>query len=80
MRLMASHRHNWPLAQLLTELDLNYEALLMAWDEYEDDEGPFGPASWQPAPQSLWWLLTHQVELCQEIARRRGITVSFPEV
>ncbi len=67
-----THRQNWPLDQLLSELDLNYEALLMAWDEYEGEDGPYGTSSWQPGPLSLWWLITHPQELTAEIARRRA--------
>src|SRR6476661_2632082 len=36
----AAHRRSWPLKQVRAELDLNYEALLMAWDEYEGEDGP----------------------------------------
>ncbi|HEX2915127.1 MAG TPA: DinB family protein [Chloroflexia bacterium] len=79
-RAQSEHRRNWSLAQVMAELDLNYEALLMAWDEYEDDDGPFGPATWQPeGPDSLYWLISHQVEHGSDIARRRGLQVVFPQ-
>ena len=76
-RSQAAHRRSWSLTQITTELDLNYEALLMAWDEYEGEDGPFGPSSWQPdQPNSLWWLVERQDEYRREIARRRGFAVS----
>jgi hypothetical protein len=74
-----AHRQSWTLAQLRTELDLNYEALLMAWDDYEDENGPFGPATWLPdQPDSLYWLINHQLEHGREIAQRRNLVVDFP--
>lgn len=74
----AAHRRNWPLKQVLAELDLNYDALLMAWDEYEGEDGPAGPATWeQDQPGSLWGLIDRQNELGREIARRRGLDVAF---
>ncbi len=69
----AAHRRSWPLAQVRAELDLNYEALLMAWDEYEGEDGPFGPSTWLKQPGSLWWLITQQLEYGRDIAARRGI-------
>lgn len=74
----AAHRRSWPLKQVLAELDLNYEALLMAWDEYEGEDGPAGPGTWeQGQPGSLWSLIDRQNELGREIARRRGLDVAF---
>ena len=78
----SAHRRSWSLSQVRAEFDLNYEALLMAWDEYEGEDGPFGPATWQRAGSSsgsLWWMLHHLVEHGEEIARRRGLHVEFPE-
>jgi hypothetical protein len=73
-----AHRRSWPLKQVLAEFDLNYEALLMAWDEYEGEDGPAGPASWEKGqPGSLWPLIERQQEFGREIARRRGLAVSF---
>ncbi len=78
-REQAAHRRSWPLAGLKAELELNYEALLMAWDEYEGEDGPFGSATWQPnQPHTLWWLLEQQARSGREIARRRGLLVTFP--
>jgi hypothetical protein len=74
----AAHRRSWPLKQVRAELDLNYEALLMAWDEYEGEDGPAGPATWEPGqPGSLWHLIEHQAEHGREIARRRGLNLDF---
>ncbi len=74
----AAHRRSWPLKQVRAELDLNYEALLMAWDEYEGEDGPAGPPSWEPGqPGSLWHLIEHQAEHGREIARRRGLHIHF---
>ncbi|MBN9387066.1 MAG: hypothetical protein J0I20_03355 [Chloroflexi bacterium] len=71
-------RRSWPLKQVLAEFDLNYDALLMAWDEYEGEDGPAGPASWEKdQPGSLWPLIERQQEFGREIARRRGLAVSF---
>lgn len=78
----SAHRRSWSLSQIRAEFDLNYEALLMAWDEYEGEDGPFGPATWQHAGSSsgsLWWMIHHLVEHGQEIARRRSLHVEFPE-
>lgn len=73
-----AHRRSWPLKQTLAELDLNYEALLMAWDEYEGEDGPAGPASWEPdGPGSLWPLVERQQQFGREIARRRGLESKF---
>ncbi len=75
----AEHRRSWTLEQVRSELDLNYEALLMAWDEYEGQEGPFGPATWEPGqPGTLWDLIYHQAEHGRDIAHRRGLKISFP--
>ena len=69
----AEHRRNWTFEQVTTELDLNYEALLMAWDEYEGEDGPFGSSTWQrDQPHSLWWLIDRQRDYTDEIARRRS--------
>lgn len=74
----AAHRRIWPLKQVRAELDLNYEALLMAWDEYEGEDGPSGPATWEPGqPGTLWDLIEHQKEHGREIAKRRGLQVEF---
>lgn len=76
----AAHRRSWPLKQVRAELDLNYEALLMAWDEYEGEDGPSGPATWEPdGPDSLWELIEHQQEHGREIARRRGLNINFSD-
>jgi hypothetical protein len=73
-----AHRRSWPLKQVRAELDLNYEALLMAWDEYEGEDGPAGSATWEPGqPGSLWTLVEHQKEHGQEIARRRNLDLKF---
>ncbi len=73
-------RHSWTLAQVRAELDLSYEGLLMAWNEYEGEEGPFGPATWQPTGRaSLNWVIHHQLEHAQEIAQRRGLKIELPE-
>lgn len=73
-----AHRRSWPLKQVLAEFDLNYDALLMAWDEYEGEDGPAGPGSWKKdQPGSLWPLIERQREFGREIARRRGLTISF---
>lgn len=74
-----AHRRSWLLAQVLAELDLNYEALLMAWDEYEGDDGSFGEATWTPdQPGSLWWLIEQPLEYGREIVRRRELQTNFP--
>jgi len=73
-----AHRRNWPLKQVLAEFDLNYDALLMAWDESEGEDGPAGPASWEPGhPGSLWPLVERLRQFGREIARRRGLDVNF---
>ncbi len=73
-----AHRRSWPLKQVLAEFDLNYDALLMAWDEYEGEDGPAGPASWeQGQPGSLWPLIERLQQFGREIARRRGLEVNF---
>jgi hypothetical protein len=80
--VQSSHRRSWSYSQVRTELDLNYEALLMAWDEYEGEDGPFGPATWQRTSSSsgsLWWMIHHLVEHGEEIAGRRGLHIEFPE-
>lgn len=77
----ANHRKNWTLAQIRQELELNYEGVLMAWDEYEGEDGPFGPGSWDIAQRpSLWILPRHLIIHGKEIAQRRGKEVTFPEL
>ena len=77
-KAQVAHRRSWPLKQVLAEFDLNYDALLMAWDEYEGDDGPAGPASWEKGqPGSLWPLIERQQQFGREIARRRGLDVNF---
>jgi hypothetical protein len=78
-RAQAEHRRSWTFAQVRQELDLNYEAVLMAWDEYEGEDGPYGEKSWSKEPRGRLWLLPrHLIMHGSEIARRRGKNIEFP--
>lgn len=77
----AEHRKSWTLAQIKKELELNYDAVLMAWDEYEGEDGPYGSSSWElNARPTLWLLPEHVIIHGKEIARRIGKEVTFPEL